>query len=146
MFKYRFVCANKDHALIRINNIIMNDLPCGKTLWGHNLYKSGIHFQEYGDTIKGFYIAESENESHRGLPIRVSFLGEFVKEDNNIFFNVYIYPNILEMLFFVFLFVFACAFGEGSGFIVAVLVLLFFANGYRDMMKDTYCILYEIFQ
>ena len=146
MFKYRFICANKDYVLTRINNIITNDLPCEKTLWGNDLYKSGIHFQESGDRIKGFYLAESENDSHRGMPIRVSFSGEFVKDDNNTFFDVYIYPNIFETLFFIFAFVFACVFGEVSGFIVAVFVLVFFANGYLGMMKDTYRILKEIFQ
>ena len=78
MFKQRFACTNKDDILFRINQIIENDSPCGKSIFGGALYKSGIHFQGCGDMIKGFYLAESENESHRGSPIRVCFSGKFV--------------------------------------------------------------------
>ena len=47
-----------------------------------------------------------------------------------------IYPNIIELLFFVFVFVFACIYGGVAGFIVSSLVLFFFAKGYYDMMGD----------
>lgn len=55
---------------------------------------------------KRFFLAESENESHRGSPIRVCFLGEFVEEENDLFFDVYIYPRIVEILFLIFAFIF----------------------------------------
>ena len=101
MFKYRFACSNKDNILFSINQIIANDSPCGKSIFGGDLYKSGIHFEICEEKIKGFFLAESENESHRGSPIRVCFSGEFVEEENNLFFDVCIYPRIVEILFLI---------------------------------------------
>ena len=46
MFKYRFACSNKDNILFSINQIIANDSPCGKSIFGGDLYKSGIHFEK----------------------------------------------------------------------------------------------------
>lgn len=54
MYHYRFDCTNKDDILFRINQIVIKDFPHGKTLFGSYLYKSGIHFEEYGNRIKGF--------------------------------------------------------------------------------------------
>lgn len=145
MFKYRLSCTNKSDILFRINKIITNDLPCGKTLWGSDLYKSGIHFYVCGDRIKGFYLAESENESHRGSPIRVCFSGEFVEEENNLFFYVYIYPRIIEVLLLIFAFIFLSFFGKVTGFIISLVILCLFGKVYIDMMKDTYNKLNRIF-
>ena len=145
MFKYRFACSNKDNILFSINQIIANDLPSGKSIFGGDLYKSGIHFQERGDKIKGFYLAESENESHRGSPIRVCFSGELVEEDNDLFFDVYIYPCVFEVLFLIFAFIFLSFLGKATGFIISLVVLCLFGKGYIDMMKDTYNKLNKIF-
>ena len=145
MFKYRFTCTNRDNILFFINQIIANDLPCGKSIFGGDLYKSGIHFEKYEEKIKGFFLAESENESHRGLPIRVCFSGEFVEEESNLFFDVYIYPRNIEVLFLIFAFIFLSFFGEVTGFIISVFVLCIFSKSYIDMMKDTYNRLNSIF-
>ena len=145
MFKHRFSCTDKSNILFQINQSIENDLPCGKSIFGGVLYKSGIHFQECGDKIKGFYLAESENESHRGSPIRVCFSGEFVEEENNLFFDVYIYPRIIEVLFLIYAFIFLSFFGKVTGFITSLVVLCLFGKGYIDMMKDTYNRLNRIF-
>ena len=145
MFKYRFFCTDKSDVLFRINQTIANDLPCGKTLWCSDLYKSGIHFQEYGDRINGFYLAEPENESQKGLPIRVCFSGKFVEEENNLFFDVYIYPRIIEVLFLIFAFILLSFFGKIMGFVISLVVLCLFGKGYIDMMKDTYNNFNEIF-
>ena len=145
MFKYRFACSNKDNILFSINQIIANDLPCGKSIFGGDLYKSGIHFEKCEEKIKGFFLAESENESHRGSPIRVCFLGEFVEEKNDLFFDVYIYPRIVEILFLIFAFIFLSFFGKVIGVIISVVVLCMFGKGYIDMMKDTYDRLNRIF-
>lgn len=106
MFKYRFSCTDKDSVLFSINQIIVNDLPCGKSIFGGDLYKSGIHFEKRSDKIKGFYLAESENDNHRGSPIRVCFSGEFVEEETAVFFDVYIYPQIIEIIYLIFASVF----------------------------------------
>ena len=113
---------------------------------GSDLYKSGIHFQACSDRINGFYLAESENESYNGSPIRVCFSGKFVEEDNTLFFDVYIYPRIIEFLFLIFSFVLVCVYGGIFGFIGASLVFLFFVKGYYDMMRDTFNILKRIFK
>lgn len=145
MFKYRFTCTNKDDILFRINQIVTNDLPCGKSMFGGVLYKSGIHFEECDEKIKGFYLAESENKSHRGSPIRVCFCGQFVEEENNLFFDVYIYPRIIEVLFLMVAFIFLSFFGKATGLIISVVVLCLFGKGYYDMMKDMYNRLNRIF-
>ena len=145
MFKHRFSCSNKDNILFSINQIIANDLPCGKSIFGGDLYKTGIHFEECDEKIKGFYLVESENESHRGSPIRVCFYGKFVEEENNLFFDVYIYPRIIEIVFLMFAFIFLSFFGKIVGFIISVLALFLFGKGYVDIMKDTYRRLNRIF-
>ena len=145
MFKHRFACTNKDDILFRINQIIENDSPCGKSIFGGNLYKSGIHFEKCENVIKGFYLTDFENESHRGSPIRVCFSGEFVEEESNLFFDVYIYPRIIEVLFLIVAFIFLSFFGKVTGFIISLVVLCLFGKGYIDMMKDTYNRLNRIF-
>ena len=126
MFKYRFACSNKDNILFAINQIIANDSPCGKSIFGGDLYKSGIHFEICEEKIKGFFLAESENESHRGAPIRVCFSGEFAEEENDLFFDVYIYPRIVEILLLIFAFIFLSFFGKATGVIISVVVLCIF--------------------
>ena len=145
MFKYRFSCTDKSDILFQINQSIENDFPCGKSIFGGDLYKSGIHFEICEEKIKGFFLAESENESHRGAPIRVCFLGEFVEEENDLFFDVYIYPRIVEILLLIFAFIFLSFFGKATGVIISVVVLCIFGKGYYDMMKDTYNRLNRIF-
>jgi len=144
MFKYRFVCTNKEIIENKIYQTITNDLPCGKSIFGGDLYKSGIHFQECGEVIKGFYIDESEIESARGAPIRVCFTGKFVYENQNLFFDVYIYPRIIESIFIIVAFL-AISCVNVINFLAATVGFFFFAKGYYDMMKDTYNILNRIF-
>lgn len=145
MFKYRFICSNKDDVFYRINQIIESDSPCGKSIFGSGLYKSGIHFQQCDEYIRGFYLAEIENESHRGSPIRVCFYGHFVEDEKDLFFDVYIYPRIIEVLFLLCAFIFLSFFGKETGIIISIIVFGFFGKGYYDMMKDTYDILNRIF-
>ena len=61
------------------------------------------------------------------------------------FFDVYIYPHIIEIMFLIFAFIFLSFFGKSVGFIISVLVLCLFGKGYADMMKDTYLKLKMIF-
>jgi hypothetical protein len=136
MFKYRFVCTSKSDILFYITQIRTNDLPCGKSIFGGNLYKSGIHFKKIEEKITGFYLAESENESRKGSPIRVCFSGTFVEEENQLFFDVYIYPHIIEMLFLIFALIFLSC--KVTGFIISIVISLLFGKGYIDMMKETY--------
>ena len=145
MFKHRFACTNKDNILFSINQIIANDSPCGESIFGGDLYDSGIHFTNCDEKIKGFFLSESENESHRGSPIRICFSGEFIEEENELFFDVYIYPRIIEIVFLIFTFIFLSFFGKVIGFLISVAVLCVFGKGYIDMMKDTYNRLNKIF-
>lgn len=145
MIKHRFVCSDKEKIQYRIEQIIVNDLPCGKSIWGGNLYKAGIHFQESADKIKGFYLEESENESHRGSPIRVCFLGKFAEDAGTLYFDANIYPSIIEMLILIFAFCFLSIFGKIMGTIAATVVLSFFMKRYYEMIKNTYKQLNRIF-
>lgn len=137
MFKYRFICSDEGQIRSDIERRISNDLPCGKGLFGIDLFEQGIHFRECGDCVKGFYLAESEAEAHRGAPIRVSFKGRFTNEKDEPLFEVCIYPRIIELLFLIFAFLFLSVAGKILGFVIAVAVLLFFAKGYSDMIKET---------
>ena len=145
MFQHRFICTDKERTISRINQMMVNDLPCGKTLFGKKLYKSGIHFQVCNESIKGFYLNTPETTSHRGSPIRVCFTGKFVEEAGNLFFDVYIYPRGIEVLFL--LFAFLCLFYAGKivGMIVAVIFLTVFAKGYYDLLKAAHYSLDKIF-
>jgi len=145
MLKYRLKCKNKEDILFSVNQIIANDSPCGRSIFGGDLYRSGIHFEKCGEKIKGFFLAESENQSHRGSPIRVCFSGAFVKEEGEVFFEVYIYPRIIEALFLLFAFIFLSFYGKVSGAVISLVVLFIFGKGYIDMMKDTYNRLKGIF-
>ena len=145
MLKNRFVCSNKEMIINKIEEMMIRDYPT-KSIWGINLYRSGIHFQECSETIKGFYLDEGEDETIHGSPIRVCFSGEFIEDAGNLFFDVYIYPNIFEAMFLIVAFVFACVYGGIAGLIIASFVLFFFAKGYYDMMNDTFNILNRIFK
>lgn len=51
--------------------------------------------------MRGFYLAETEDNYYRGNPIRVCFFGKFIGEDETQFFDVYIYPRIGEIIFLI---------------------------------------------
>lgn len=138
MFKYAFACSDEDRIRTNVKQMMSNDSPCGKSLFGGDLYGPGVHFQECGEVIRGFYLDVSENEAHRGSPIRVRFRGRFVRDkDDNLFFKVYIYPRVPELLFLIYAFVFFFFWGNLMGNIVYALVLIFFIKGYYDMIKGT---------
>lgn len=145
MLKHKFICTDKENIKYKIEQMKINDIPCGKSIFGGNLYKSGIHFQECGENIKGFYLADSENESHKGSPIRVCFLGKFVEEAETLYFDVNMYPNMFQLLFLIFVFLFLSIIGKIMGTVVAIVVLSFFTKEYYDMMKSTYYCLEKIF-
>ena len=145
MFQHRFICTDKERAVFRIHQMMANDLPCGKTLFGGNLYKAGIHFQVRNERIKGYYLNMHEIPSRRGSPIRVCFTGKFVEEAGNLFFDVYIYPRVIEVLFLLFAFVFLLYNGKLVGMITAVIFMTVFAKGYYDLLKAAYHSLDEIF-
>ena len=133
MFRYKWICADKERVLSKIEKFKTDDLPCGKSLFGGDLYGSGIHFQTCGEEIKGFYLTESENEPHRGAPIRIAFSGRF--EDGN--FVVSVYPNPGEVFFLTAALTQLVLFGEAAGLIIAIAAAGFFVKWYHDMMKET---------
>ena len=97
MFKYRFPIKNKDNVIYRINQMTSADVPCGKSVFGGDLYDAGIHFTESEEKIKGFFLDCSE-VSVRGNPLRVRFNGRFISKNDDLFFDVFIYPDIFQML------------------------------------------------
>ena len=88
MFKFQFECSDEHCVRTDFENMMLQDTPCGKGLFGKDLLRRGIHFTECENSIKGFYINELENEGTRGSPLRVSFRGRFVKKVKKNFLRI----------------------------------------------------------
>ena len=146
MFKYRMKCDSKEKTIYAIQQIINNDFDCGKNLFGGKLFRAGIHFKKCDKTINGFYLEDSENEVSRGGPIRVCFTGEFAEENGNLFFDVYIYPSIQEVLLLILGSILFSVFGKAVGVIISILLLLFFGKCYYKIILDTYDIFNRIIE
>ncbi len=144
MIKYRFTCTDKDSILCEIEQRTINDFPCGKSLFGGDLYRAGIHFQRFDKIIKGFYIEETETEV-RGTPIRVCFKGKFIEENNELLFDCYIYPAVFEFVSFICAVIFIIATGGVMGAIIAIMFFAVFIKSYYDMINETYSLLSRIF-
>lgn len=138
MFKYKIKCDGKEKAVDAIHKMIINDFACGKDLFGGKLFNGGIHFKKCDETIKGFYLDESEDEMSRGAPIRVCFSGKFREENGDLFFDVFIYPRIQEILLLIFVCVQFTLFGKVTGILLSIMLLLFFGKSYYKMILDTY--------
>lgn len=146
MFKYRFDCANEERIRAAVEQSMRSDLPCGKSLLGGDLYGPGVHFQECGEVIKGFYLDASEAEAYKGSLIRVRFRGSFVRHsDNRLFFETYIYPCPSDILFWLCGLIFSL-FCNIMAVVVYSLILLFFAKCYCDMINETRDIFRRIFR
>ena len=146
MFRYRFSCDDKMSALYRMNSIKANDLPVGTSLFGADLYKSGIHFKQCGETVKGFFLDRSEDDSHRGgSQTRVCFFGKFVDDNDVLYFDVYIYPHVFQVLLLLVLLVSLSLTGKVIAYVISVVVLVIFTKSYVDMAKATLDILRGIF-
>ncbi len=126
LFKYQFECADEKFTHNKFQDLLDNDRPCGRGIWGNNLYRQGIHFIECGEKIKGFYIDSSENESAISLPIRIYFSGEFESEKDKTVFKVYIYPRIIGIVILIIaaIILLITANIGGIPFIVIILILL----------------------
>ena len=144
MFKYRFVCYDENNVRSYINDAMSNDFSYVKGVWGNYLYCRGLHFLENSTTIKGFFINESEWETVRGSPARIIFKGKFVKINDEIYFDVYIYPQIIEFLFFLFAITFFIITGGAMGMIVSIVVSCFVLKWEYDMIKETACLIERI--
>ncbi|MBR6754449.1 MAG: hypothetical protein IKM22_00790 [Clostridia bacterium] len=136
MFKYRFVCEDKDDIIYRLNQKMFVDLPCGRSLWGWKLYGEGIHFTQVGDVVKGFFLENSECE-RVASQIRTIFSGRFVNEGDNVYFDVYIYPRIIEFLFLTGAMISISANGIFMA-LIAFAIYAFFLKGYYNMIVGTY--------
>ena len=135
MFKYRFPCSNEQDTRDFFYNMMCRDTPIGKGLFGHDLLRRGIHFTDIGEEIKGFYMSESEGESSRGDPLRVSFSGSFVREGNDLFFEVLIYPRIAELLFIAGGYVAISVAGGLVGLLISTVIFALFMVGYFSDIK-----------
>lgn len=136
MFKFRFACSNEGNVRAAFENMMLQDAPCGKGIFGNDLLNRGVHFKECGKRIKGFYIHESE-EGTRGSPVRVSFTGRFVKKKSGTFFEVYVYPRLIEFLLILFAYVFISIEAELIGFLISTVVFVGFMVGYMISMRQT---------
>lgn len=145
MFKYRFNCTDKEAILCKIKQLSANNSTYIKSIFGIRLYESGIHIKSCEDKIEGFFLQESEEESHKGSPIRVCFTGKFTEINGDLFFEAYLYPRIIEVLFLLFAAVFLSVTGKTAGLVISIILLSFFAKGYYDMIKSLYDELCKIF-
>ena len=100
MFRYRFECSDENTVRSVLATMQSDSIP---GLFGSRLYDSGIHFTAFGKKIKGFYTRESEFDEtsgrNRSSPIRVSFSGCFVNKKGKCYFELSIYPRLIEILF-----------------------------------------------
>ena len=137
MLKFQFECSDENRVRADFKNMILRDTPCGKSIFGNDLLRRGIHFTECETRIKGFYINESENEGTRGSPLRVSFRGRFVKKADKTFFEVYIYPRLFELLFILTAYISISAETEFIGFLLSTVIFIIFMVGYIKGIKAT---------
>ena len=80
-------------------------------------------------------MSESEGESSRGDPLRVSFSGSFVREGNDLFFEVLIYPRIAELLFIAGGYVAISVAGGLVGLLISTVIFALFMVGYFSDIK-----------
>ena len=135
MFKYSFRCDNEACVRSEITNMMMNDLPIGKSLLGKEWFRQGIHFTECGEKIKGFYLSSDECD-RRGVT-RIMFSGKFVETAEGTFFNVYIYPKITELIFLLIITGSFLSTFEPIFIIVSSFMFIMFVRGYIRDINET---------
>ena len=137
MLKFQFECSDEERVRADFENMMLRDMTCGKGIWGNDLLRSGIHFKECGEKIKGFYMTESENEGTRGSPLRVSFEGRFIKKGDKQIFEVLIYPRVVELLVILVAYISISVVAEIIGFVLSTIVFVIFVLGYLKGIKET---------
>ena len=137
MLKFQFECSDEKRVRADFENMMLRDAPCGKGIWGNDLLRSGIHFKECGENIKGFYISESESEGTRGSPLRVSFVGRFIKKGDKRIFEILIYPRMVEFLFILIAYISISIATELIGFVVSTVIFAVFIIDYFKGIKET---------
>ena len=135
MFKYSFRCDNEVCVRSEITNMMMNDLPIGKSLLGKEWFRQGIHFTECGEKIKGFYLSSDECD-RRGVT-RIMFSGKFVETAEGTFFNVYIHPKITELIFLLIITGSFLSTFEPLFIIVSGFMFIMFVRGYIRDINET---------
>ena len=137
MLKFQFECSDEKRVRADFENIMFRDTPCGKGIWGNDLLRSGIHFKECGEKIKGFYIVGSESEGTRGSPLRVSFEGRFIQKGDKQIFEVLIYPRMIELLFILIAYISISIAAKLIGFVLSTVIFAVFMIGYFKGIKET---------
>ena len=135
MFKYSFRCDSEACARSEITNMMMNDLPIGKSLLGKEWFRKGIHFTECGEKIKGFYLSSDECD-RRGVT-RIMFSGKSIETAEGTFFNVYIYPKITELIFLLIITGSFLSTFEPLFIIVSCFMFIMFVRGYIRDINET---------
>lgn len=135
MFKYSFRCDNESFVRSEITNMMMNDLPIGKSLFGKEFFRQGIHFTECGEKVKGYYLSSDETD-RRGVT-RIIFNGKFVRNEEGTFFNVYIYPKIFEIMFLLVGFIAFMSTLEPICMVMSGFVYVMFIWSYIRDIKET---------
>ena len=138
MFRFRFPCTSEERVRATFEYMKLHDVP-EKSIWGFNLMDKGIHFTKCDKRIKGFYIHSSEFGGGRGgSPIRTTFNGRFIKNGENLVFEVYICPKLIELMFIVLAYL-SIAIGAGVdsfGFVFCTVIFTAFIYGYAVSIRE----------
>lgn len=131
MFRYRFECSDENLARSVMATMQSDSMPA---LFGTRLYDRGIHFTEFGKKIKGFYIEKSDigdasSGRNRTSPMRACFSGRFVYKKGKCFFEVSIYPRLLDVVLLLAGYA-ATALVDWTAFVMASMLFLLFSFFY----------------
>lgn len=136
-FKYTFLCANTAEARSTFADMAEGDYPYDTWFFGLvKLWRKGLHFRSTGERYKGFFVPEHEVGSTRGAPIRASFNGRFVKKGENTFFEVYIYPRPIELLFLLSVLISAISCLDPLTTVIATVFFIVFSYCYYQNITE----------
>lgn len=137
MFKYRFLCKNKEMFIKGIEDKMFYDRPVEYSLFA-DFFGRGIHFRENGEQVKGYFFYQRDGSSPRGgSPIQVKFKGSFVEDDGKLFFDVRIYPRLIDVLFWIAAYISCIVVGRWDGILITVVVSFIFFRGFYKSIKET---------
>ena len=136
MFRYRYLCKDKERFIKGIEDKMFYDRPVEYTLF-HDLLGRGIHFRENGEQIKGFFFYDRETTGRGGSPIKIKFKGSFVEEDVQLFFDVSIYPPIWVVLTFVIAIISCINFDRWDGLLIIGTFTFLFARWHYKAIQET---------
>ena len=136
MMKYSYACLDETAVRATIAYLQSRDFPCREGRFGNKFYNQGIHFTECGEVIRGFYLDASEERPSRANHTRACFRGRFVEKDGSKYFEVWIYPHLLEVLFLLLAFAMIFRVADVAGLVFSAAACGIFALGYVKKIRE----------